>query len=76
MIRQIGIPTLFISLSVADTKWTQLLQSIYIQIYKKTITHNKTELLSWTEKCKLISNDPGTCALYFNNRFKNLLNIY
>ena len=70
MIRQIGIPTLdlFISLSAADTKWTELLQSTYIQIYKKTITHNKIELLPWTEKCKLISSDPGTCALYFNNR--------
>ena len=35
MIRQLGIPTLFISLSAADTKWTQLLQSIHLLIHKK-----------------------------------------
>ena len=73
MIRQIDIPTLFISLSAADTKWTELLQSIYIQIYKKSFTHNEIELLPWTEKCKLISSDPGTCALYFNNRVKKFI---
>ena len=34
MIRQLGIPTLFISLSAAHTKWTELLQAIYIYIYQ------------------------------------------
>ena len=35
MIQQLGIPTLFISLSAADTKWVELLRSIYISIHKK-----------------------------------------
>ena len=73
MIRQLGIPTLFISLSAADTKWTQLLQSIYIQTHKKIISLNELELLPWPEKCKLISSDPGTCALYFNDRVKKFI---
>ena len=33
--------------------------------------------MPWTEKCKLISKDPGTCSRYFNNRvqkfFKHIL---
>ena len=73
MIRQLGIPTLFISLSAADTKWTQLLQSIYIQTHKKIIPLKELEALPWTEKCKLISSDPGTCALYFSNRVKKFI---
>ena len=77
MIRQLGIPTLFISLSAADTKWTELLQSIYLLIHKKNITHNELENMSWSEKCQLISKDPGTCARYFSNRvqkfFKHIL---
>ena len=36
MIRQLGILTLFISLSAADPKWVELLRSIYISIHKKT----------------------------------------
>ena len=70
MIRQLGIPTLFISLSAADTKWPQLLQSIYLLTKKSQITIEQLEQMPWTEKCDLISKDPGTCALYFNNRVK------
>ena len=77
MICQLGIPTLFISLSAADTKWTELLQSIYLLIHKKDITQHQIENMPWTEKCELISKDPGTCARYFNNRvqkfFKHIL---
>ena len=35
MIHQLVIPTLFIFLSAADTKWTELLQSIYILTKKR-----------------------------------------
>ena len=29
--------------------------------------------MPWTEKCKLISKDPGTCSRYFINRVHGLL---
>ena len=38
MIRQRGIPTLFLSLSAADTKWTELLQSIYSNLQENNYT--------------------------------------
>ena len=62
MISQLGIPTLFILLSAADTKWLELLQSIYKLTNKKNITHEQLEKMPWNEKCNLISKDPGTCA--------------
>ena len=49
MIRQLGIPTLFISLSAADTKWLELLQSIYKLTNKKNITHEQLEKMPWNE---------------------------
>ena len=73
MICQLGIPTLFISLSAADTKWLELLQSIYKLTNKKNITHEQLEKMPWNEKCNLISKDPGTCALYFNHRVKKFI---
>ena len=73
MIRQLGIPTLFISLSAADTKWLELLQSMYKLTNKKNITHEQLEKMPWNEKCNLISKDPGTCALYFNHRVKKFI---
>ena len=73
MICQLGIPTLFISLSAADTKWLELLQSIYKLTNKENITHEQLEKMPWNEKCNLISKDPGTCALYFNHRVKKFI---
>ena len=73
MLHQLGIPTLFISLSAADTKWLELLQSIYKLTNKKNITHEQLEKMPWNEKCNLISKDPGTCALYFNHRVKKFI---
>ena len=73
MICQLGIPTLFISLSAADTKWTELLQSIYILTKKEEITLEQVEQMTWHQKCNLISKDPATCALYFNNRVKKFV---
>ena len=73
MIHQLGIPTLFISLSAADTEWTELLQSIYMLIKKEEITLEQVEQMSWPQKCDLISKDPATCALYFNNRVKKFV---
>ena len=51
MIQQLGIPTLFISLLAADTKSTQLLQSIHLLIHTKKITEHEIENMPWTEKC-------------------------
>ena len=62
MIQQLGIPTLFISLSAADTKWVELLQSIYISIHKKKTTDAELDSMPWCNKCELISKDPATCA--------------
>ena len=73
MIRQLGIPTLFISLSAADTKWTDLLKSIYISIHQKNISPSEIENMPWSEKCKLISTDPGTCTQYFHNRVQKFV---
>jgi len=73
MIRQLGIPTLFISLSAADTKWIELLKSIYILVHHKTITNNELENMSWSDKCELISKDPGTCARFFNNKVQKFI---
>ena len=74
MIRQLGIPTLFISLSATDTKWPELLRSIYISIHQKDITDAELDNMSWSDKCELISKDPATCARYFNNKVQNSSN--
>ena len=70
MIRQLGIPSLFISLSAADTKWTNLLSSIQTLLTNKVCSNEEIEKMTWSQKCTLISNHPTACSQYFDNRVK------
>lgn len=75
MIRQIGIPNFFITLSSAETKWIELLK-----ILKKTssgidMSDDEVLNLSFSEKSKLIRNDPVTCARYFDHRIKAVMKV-
>lgn len=75
MIRQKGVPTFFITLSAAETKWGELLR-----ILKKIrdgvwMSIDECLNLSFLEKADLIRNDPITCARYFDHRIKLLLNV-
>ena len=68
MVHQLGIPTIFFSLSAADTKWTNLLISLGKLLHNVTYTESDIESMTWAEKCTLISSHPAACARYFHNR--------
>ena len=74
MIRQLGLPTWFMSLSAADTKWGILLANLVLIVDKVVISPEDAENLNWKEKCRLMNSDPVTCARYFDNRFLKFLN--
>ena len=67
MIRQLSLPTWFMSLSAADTRWTDLLKMLAklndgIEYSEKELEH-----LTWQEKTKLVQKDPVTCSRYFDH---------
>lgn len=68
MIRQLGVPTWFCSLSAAETRWLSLLKVLAKQVKDVDYTDKEIENLTWKEKCELIQSDPLTCTRYFNHR--------
>ncbi|KAJ8048033.1 hypothetical protein HOLleu_00192 [Holothuria leucospilota] len=74
MIRQLGIPTWFISFSAAETRW------VHLRILGRTV-HNKEysdgEMLNmtWHEKSELIQSDPVTCARHFDYMIRRFINV-
>lgn len=75
-IRQLGMPTLFITLSAAETQWAELLVSLTKILDEKDITEEDALKLSFAEKARLISTDPVTCARYFDHRFRALFKLF
>ena len=74
MIRQLSLPTWFMSLSAADTRWTDLLKMLAILNDGIEYSEKELEHLTWQEKTKLVQKDPVTCSRYFDHRVQEFLN--
>ena len=73
MIRQIGFPSLFISLSAAETKWPELLRAIGQLNDKKTYTDEEISQMDTQKIFSLIRKDSATVVRYFHHRFQTFL---
>jgi hypothetical protein len=67
MIRQLGLPTWFGSLSSADTKWNDLLRVLARLNDGTEKSDEELEKMNWNEKTKLVQKDPAVDG--FNTSF-------
>ena len=75
MIRQLGVPTFFLTLSAAETHWTELLVILAKVVQNRIITEEEARDMPYVEKCELIRSDPVTCSRYFEHRFRELFKL-
>ncbi|XP_033729556.1 uncharacterized protein LOC117318706, partial [Pecten maximus] len=75
MIRQLGLPTWFMSLSSADTRWPDLLQTL-ATLDGTILSDENLESLDWKTKTNLVKKDPVTCARYFDNRVQEFITTF
>ena len=74
MIRQLSLPTWFMPLSAADTRWTDLLRMLANLNDGIEYSEKKIDEMTWQEKTKLVQKDPVTCSRYFEHRVQEFLN--
>ncbi|XP_029708282.2 uncharacterized protein LOC109400233 [Aedes albopictus] len=65
MIRQLGKPTMFLTLSASETKWPLLLETLQ-RLSGGNINGNVMQTLSALQRATLVNEDPVTCCVYFN----------
>ena len=75
MIRQLGLPTWFISLSSADTRWADLLKMLTKLNTNVEYSDKQIEEMTWEQKSNLIQRDPVTCTRYFDHRVQEFIKI-
>ncbi|KAJ8048640.1 hypothetical protein HOLleu_01031 [Holothuria leucospilota] len=66
MIRQLGIPTWFMSFSAAETRWLHLLRILGRTLHNREFTDLEILNMTWQEKSDLIQSDPVTCSRHFD----------
>ncbi|GFV40607.1 serine--tRNA ligase [Trichonephila clavipes] len=72
MIRQLGKPTVFLTMSANEIGWTGLLQLLYK--FGREISKEVAAQLKCIEKSTLVNEDAVTCAIYFNRLINILIN--
>ncbi|KAI8519597.1 hypothetical protein Bbelb_028540 [Branchiostoma belcheri] len=65
MIRQLGIPTWFVTFSAADLRWPEVLEAI-----RQDHSAVPVSDLSWEERCDILKSNPVTAARMFDHRVK------
>ena len=74
MIRQLGLPTLFISLSANDLHWPELIIALGKLVDKKDYSKAvESKTLSWEIRSRLVQSDPVTCVRHFDHRVSQFI---
>ena len=66
-VKQLGIPTWFMTLSCADLRWPELFQ-IVARTQGKNITEEQVKALSYAERCSMLNANPVVTAKHFQYR--------
>lgn len=75
MIGQLGLPTWFMSLSSADTRWSDLLSMLSALNNGTELNEEEIRKITWEQKVKLIQKDPVTCTRYFDHRVQQFIKV-
>ena len=73
MIRQLGPPTIFLTLSAAEKRWPELMKCLAKVLTGKNISIEQALNLSDNEKTEFIRQDPVTCARYYDYKINKFM---
>ena len=73
MIRQLGIPTFFVTFSAADRRWSEITNAILEHLGRPQMTQEQHENMTWEEHCRIIMENPVIATIMFYNRVKSFI---
>ncbi|XP_077558071.1 uncharacterized protein LOC144173585 [Haemaphysalis longicornis] len=75
MIRQLGKPHAFLTMSASEVHWERLLETLErLRVGPAGRARVIAEMMAW-ERVELVNNDPVTCAIYTNRIFDVIMNV-
>jgi len=74
MMRQLGKPTFFLTLSASEYRWSQLLRILYRLWYGKDYEGGDPAVeMSSDMRTDLVNEEPVTSCLYFNKLYDTVI---
>ena len=68
MLRQLGKPAWFFTLSAADTQWPEMQSMLHELRHGSALTPEEVASSSYIQRCKLVSEDPVAAVRYWHMR--------
>ncbi|MCP3664246.1 MAG: AAA family ATPase, partial [Gammaproteobacteria bacterium] len=68
MVRQLGVPTWFLTLSAADLQWYDTLAPLFQLQHGRMPSEEEVKNLTWRERAHLLRNGPVTAARLFKQK--------
>ena len=75
MLRQFGTPTFFLTLSVADYQWPEIIQAIASQ-RGEMLTDEDVHAMSWEQKSMYLRSNPVVACRMFQHRVQSFITTY
>uniref|UniRef100_A0A8D9E244 ATP-dependent DNA helicase n=1 Tax=Cacopsylla melanoneura TaxID=428564 RepID=A0A8D9E244_9HEMI len=75
LIRQIGFPTFFLTLSATEIKWPELIRILHKLAEGTEISLEAAMYMELSEKSMLVRNDPVTTVRYIDNIFHEIMKL-
>ena len=73
LIRQLGIPTFFVTFSAADRRWSEITNAILTHLGRQPMTQEQHMNMTWEEHCRIIMENPVIATIMFYNRVKTFI---
>ena len=74
MVKQLGTPTFFLTLSCADLRWNELI-SIIFKLNRVDISDEEVDEMSYHERCDTLNKNPVLVARHFQYRVEMFFKI-
>ncbi|KAL3175810.1 hypothetical protein MRX96_000996 [Rhipicephalus microplus] len=75
MIRQLGKPHAFLTMSASEVHWERLLETLQrLRVGPDGTPRPVSEMMAW-EGVELVNEDPVACAMYINRIFDVIMNV-
>ena len=68
MVRQLGVPTFFLTFSSSGTWWSELIVSLHYEKHSEILSFDDVANMAWKEKVLLIRENPIATARHFDFR--------
>ena len=75
MLRQKGCPTLFVTMSCAEYKWTELVRQILETEWNQPVSMEYVDKLSNGERNKIITENAVQSTVHFQKRIEKIFNL-